>query len=94
MGLTRLIGPTPQNTHQQTTRRIDFCDENRKRIVEVKVSDYDGMTLMHEVQTLLYALLFGKGWKPTRAFELVRGGDSVRGCGWRIDRRSCVQLTR
>ena len=39
--------------------------------MEVKVSDHEGMSAMHEVQTLLYALLFGRGWKPTRQFELV-----------------------
>lgn len=44
----------------------------RKRVVEIKVSDYDALAPMHEVQTLLYALLFGRGWKPTRQFELVR----------------------
>lgn len=62
-------GPTPNPT---SIRRIDFYDEMRKRVVEIKVSDYDAMAPMHEVQTLLYALLFGRGWKPTRQFELVR----------------------
>jgi hypothetical protein len=58
--------------------RIDFYDENRKRIVEVKVSDIDGILPSHEVQTLLYALLYGNGWKPTRAFEVVNLLKGVR----------------
>ena len=58
--------------------RIDFYDENRKRIVEVKVSDIDGILPSHEVQTLLYALLYGNGWKPTRAFEIVNLLKGVR----------------
>ena len=65
--------PKPQYPqHPHTRRRIDFYDEFRKRVVEIKVSDYDALAPMHEVQTLLYALLFGRGWKPTRQFELVR----------------------
>jgi len=58
--------------------RIDFYDENRKRIVEVKVSDIDGILPSHETQTLLYALLYGNGWKPTRAFEVVNLLKGVR----------------
>lgn len=58
--------------------RIDFYDENRKRIVEVKVSDIDGILPSHEVQSLLYALLYGNGWKPTRAFEIVNLLKGVR----------------
>lgn len=73
------FAPTPTND----ARRIDFYDELRKRIVEIKVSDYDGMSAMHEVQTLLYALLFGRGWKPTRQFELV-GGWVDFGVGWLV----------
>lgn len=81
MGLpqgSRQVPPNPDTIPPPLARRtyglngrIDFYDENRKRIVEVKVSDTDGVLPSHEVQTLLYALLYGNGWKPTRAFEIV-----------------------